>query len=260
MKNKRVLAAVGVALAAGMLLNGESCRRVYRDGIFTDSPCTDGALLITSAFVPRYDFAELRDTSNHSLVLQSAGKRCATATSVETCEAAVAAARSETGWHDGRGRWGGQRSHLYIVATRGDAVHVFDGSDIGAALAPIDSPLKAALVASIDRGIGLGCERAVRQVDTGYEVQLTSGDCRDLREEVIRVAVNGYLMVISTEAGPGQACLGSLPPPLPTRSPATEAAGRGALPLRSTAQAMEHRSHPRTRRAEGSCGARRSGR
>lgn len=150
MKNKKVLAAIAVALAAGVLLNGESCRRVYRDGLFTDSACTDGALLITRAFVPG----------------------------------------------------------------------VFDGSDIGAALAPIDSPLKAALVASIERGISLGCERAVRQVDTGYEVQLTSGDCRDLREEVIRVEVNGYLMVISTEAGPGQVCVGSHQPPLPSRSTA----------------------------------------
>lgn len=39
MKNKKVLAAIAVALAAGVLLNGESCRRVYRDGLFTDSPC-----------------------------------------------------------------------------------------------------------------------------------------------------------------------------------------------------------------------------
>ncbi|MDP1829221.1 MAG: hypothetical protein Q8L48_38510 [Archangium sp.] len=43
--------------------------------------------------------------------------------------------------------------------------------------APIDSAVKAAVVASIERGIGVSCERSVRTTEGGFEVHLVTESC-----------------------------------------------------------------------------------
>jgi hypothetical protein len=78
---------------------------------------------------------------------------------------------------------------------------------IGAALAPIDTPGKAAAVASINRNLGFDCERAVRTVEGGFEVHVFTGSCFGPRDEVIKVAASGATEVISSESSPGT-CVG----------------------------------------------------
>jgi hypothetical protein len=137
-------------------------------------------------------------------VLQSSGK-CGG----ERCEAALAAASSDTGWSNGsNGRMPG---HNYIVAMKGDKAFVVDGRTlrIGAALAPIDSPAKAAAVASIDRSLGFDCEKTARKVEGGYEVHVSTDSCFGPRDEVIKVATNGDTEVISADSSPGT-CVGQL--------------------------------------------------
>lgn len=205
-RNKRVLGAVGVALLGGVVVSGAACWKTLRNGTFTDSACGTGAgFTLTATFVPAYDFAELRETSGDSTfrVLESSGTRCVS----EACDAALSAASSQSGWSNGsNGRLPG---HRYVVAMRGENAFVIDQDKLrlGAALAPIDTPQKAAAVASIDRNLGVRCEPSVRKVESGFEVHLSTSSCFGPRDEVIGVAVNGETKVISSESGPST-CVG----------------------------------------------------
>ena len=124
---------------------------------------------------------------------------------------ALQAATSKEGWNNrSHGR---QPGHQYLVASRGDDVVVVGGLalTVGKALAPIDSVAKAAVVASLDRGIGVSCERSVRKVAGGFAVHLETSSCFGPRDEVIGVAVSGETSVVSAEQGPST-CVGSLGP------------------------------------------------
>lgn len=198
--NKKFLGAIGVVLLAGVVVSGASCWRSLR---FTESACNGGAFSLTGTFLPAYDFAELRQTDWESkiTVLQSSG------TCQGSCKTALDAATSSQGWSNGsNGRMPG---HHYIVAMKGDKAFIIDNSalTIGAALAPIDSPAKAAAVASISRNLGFDCQRAARKVEGGYEVHVSTDSCFGPRDEVIKVAVNGETEVISADSSPGT-CVG----------------------------------------------------
>jgi hypothetical protein len=204
---KKVLGAVGVLLLAGVVASGASCWKTVRNANFTESACTDGKFSLTSTFVPAYDFAELRQTGGQPTfrVLQSSGT-CAG----ESCEAALKAATSSEGWSNGsNGRLPG---HNYIVAMKGDKAFIVDGSSLtmGAALAPIDSPAKAAAVASIERNLGFDCEKAARKVEGGYEVHVSTDSCFGPRDEVIKVTTDGRTEVIRSDSSPGT-CVGAAP-------------------------------------------------
>lgn len=206
--NKKLIVVVGLVLMTGV---GAACWRTLRNGVFTERACAGPSFSITGAFVPTYDYAELRDTSGDSTsrVLESSGTRCGKATVPEACESAVAAATAKTGWSNGsHGRMPG---HNYLVVTRGDEVLVIDESTrkVGRALAPIDSPVKAAVVAFIERGIGVSCERSVRTVEGGFEVHLVTESCLGPADEVIGVAVDGNTTVLSSEHGQST-CVGQV--------------------------------------------------
>jgi hypothetical protein len=210
--NKKVIVAVGLALTAAVAVSGAACWRAFRNGVFTENACAE-PFSLTAVFVPTWDFAELRN-SQGTAPIESAGTKCAGATAKEACEAAVAAASSKEGWSNGsHGRMPG---HHYIVATRGDEVVVINQASlkVGKALGPIDSAMKAAVVAFVERGVGFSCERSVRTVEGGFEVHLVSGSCLGPADEVIRVATSGETTVISAEYGPST-CVGQLTPSPP---------------------------------------------
>ena len=210
--NKKILGAVGVVLLAGVVVSGASCWRTMRNASFTESACTaEGKFSLTGTFLPTYDFAELRQTGWEPKVqvLQASGK-CAD----ESCEAALKAASSNEGWSNGsNGRMPG---HNYIVAMKGDKAFIVDGTSltIGAALAPSDSPAKAAAVASIDRSLGFDCQKAAKKVEGGYEVHVSTDRCFGPRDEVIKVTAEGRTEVISSDSSPGT-CVGAAESQLP---------------------------------------------
>jgi hypothetical protein len=230
--NKKLIVAVGFTLSAGVAISGVACWQTLRNGRFTDSPCQGGGFSATVAFLPQYDSVELRETSGDQSfrVLQAAGTACARASDKPGCEAKVAAASSQRGWSNGsHGRMPG---HTYFVATKGDEVVVIDGDKLalGTALAPIDSVAKAALLASMERNIGVSCEPSVRAAGGGYEVHLVSDSCFGPADEVIHVNADGSLDVISAERGK-QTCVGSRS--LLSPSPRERGEGRGEGPSAS---------------------------
>jgi hypothetical protein len=171
-----------------------------------DLPACSGAFRVTTAFVPLYDSAELRET-NGEKPLETAGKRCAKATDVAACEQKVAAKTSKHGWSNGS--HGREPGHHYIVATRGDEVLLIDNELIRVerALAPIDTPGKAATVAFVQRALAPACTSSVRKVEDGFEVFLKTESCLGAGEEIIRVNTNGTTSVIKSEFKPGT-CVG----------------------------------------------------
>ena len=207
--NKKVLVAVGLLLVGGVTLSGAACWRALRAGSFPERACAGERFSLTGAFVPGFDYAELRDTRSGPRALESSGTKCGQAKDREGCEAALAAASSKEGWSNGTN--GRMPSRHYVVAVRGDEVVVVNAADegLGAALAPIDSPVKAAAIASIARGIGVSCERSVRTTGAGFEVHLVTDSCFGPADEVIGVARDGQLTVISQEHGP-RTCMGQL--------------------------------------------------
>ena len=96
---------------------------------------------------------------------------------------------------------------------RGENVQVVDDDvmRLGLALSPIDSPLKAAVVVSFERNLGVGCEPSVRKTGGGFEVHVSSDSCFGPRDEVIEIAENGTTTVISAESGK-QTCVGAVQP------------------------------------------------
>ena len=208
--NKKMVVAIGLALSAGVALSGAACWQAVRNARFTESPCVDGKFSITQAFLPQYDFVELRETNGEAAfsVLQSAGTVCSKATDKAACEAKVAAATAKRGWSNGsHGRMPGFE---YFVATKGDEVLVIDGDtlELGKALAPIDSVAKAAGLVSMERDVGVSCEPSVRMAPGGgFEVHLVSTSCFGPSDEVLHVEPDGTSTVVSSERGK-QTCVG----------------------------------------------------
>lgn len=184
------------------LLALSGCNKLKR----FDLPACEGGFSLTKAMLPGFDYAELRDTSQPGQVLDATGEKCSRAADKGACEQKLAAASSTKGWSNGsNGRMPG---HHYVVATRDDEVVVIDGSaKLGAVLAPIDTPARAAAVAAIERGISPACKGSVRKVTDGFEVHLESDSCFGPADEVIRVSTDGRTTVISADHKPAT-CVG----------------------------------------------------
>lgn len=166
-----------------------------------------GAFSLPRALVPAFDYAELRDTEAPGKVLEAAGEKCARASDRQACEERLAAKTSKAGWSNGSN--GRRPGHHYLVATRGNDVFLIDGEMIKleVALAPVDSPVKAAAIAATQRSITPACEGSVRQVEGGFEVHLTTDSCFGPADEVIKVSTDGSTTVISSDHKP-PTCVG----------------------------------------------------
>lgn len=205
--NPTLAKSIGAVLVAGVVVSGATCWRMTRG--FDLNPC-DGQerLTLVQAMLTNFDYAEIRSTQG-STPLDAAGKKCATASNVAACEQAVADATSTTGWSNGsHGRMPG---FVYLVVTRGDEVKVVnnDPLTVQQVLAPIDTAMKAAVVASVARGLSPSCDRSVRKTETSFEVHLETESCFGPRDEVIAVDAAGATTVLSESHGPAT-CVGSV--------------------------------------------------
>lgn len=168
--------------------------------------CDDAYLSIVKGLARSFDYAEVRDTAAAREV-ESAGEKCKTAKQRDACLKAVESTTATTGWNNGsHGRRPGAN---YAVVTRGDEVLVLTPDNIAAALAPIDTPVKAALIATVQRGVGAKCEGAVRSVKGRYEVHLVSDSCFGTVDDVVLIDAKGALEVVSSSHGPAR-CVGQL--------------------------------------------------
>ena len=104
--------------------------------------------------------------------------------------------------------------HRYIVASRGDDVFLVDQSSktVGQALAPIDSPAKAALVASIATGIAASCKSSVRRAGGAHEVYLKTDSCFGPVQELVRVEPDGKTRSLKRVTKPSS-CVGATSSP-----------------------------------------------
>lgn len=205
---RRALACALVLVPCGVL--SAACGTPFGWGSFSEGGCSGETFSLVGAFVPTYDYAELRSTHGSGVaptVEGSAGVKCRGAKDVRACEARLAEVRSDKGFSNGsHGRMPGHRT---IVATRGDEIVVVDQSTrtAGQALAPIDSPAKAALVASIATGIAPSCKHAVRRVGAAFEVHLKSDSCFGPVEELFRVEASGEARSLKRVTKPSS-CVG----------------------------------------------------
>lgn len=168
--------------------------------------CDDAYLAIVKGLAKSFDYAEVRNTSSAREV-ESAGEKCKTAKQHDVCLKAVESTTSSTGWNNGsHGRLPGYK---YAVVTRGDEVIAVTPDNIAAMLAPIDTPVKAALIATVQRGVGAKCEGAVRAVKGRYEVHLVSDSCFGSVDDVVLIGAKGALEVVSSSHGPAR-CVGQL--------------------------------------------------
>lgn len=168
--------------------------------------CDEAYLSIVKGLAKSFDYAEVRNTSSAREV-ESAGEKCKTAKQRDACLKAIESATATTGWNNGsHGRLPG---YNYAVVTRGDEVIALTPDNLAAALAPIDTPVKAALIATAQRGVGAKCEGAVRAVKGRYEVHLVSDSCFGSVDDVVLIDAKGALEVVSSSHGPAR-CVGQL--------------------------------------------------
>ncbi len=174
---------------------------------FDQRACTGTTFTLTGALLPTFDYAELRETDNEK-PLEMSGERCRGAKDKGDCERKVASRSSKEGWRNGSD--GRRPGHHYLVATRGDDVFLIDNVMIKLplALAPIDSPAKAAAIAFVERGIAPSCEGSVRAVEQGFEVHLKTDSCRGPTDEILRVSTEGALEVVKSDVKP-PTCVGA---------------------------------------------------
>ena len=215
---------VHLGVAGLVVLVASACATPLGWGSFSESGCPGETFSLVAAFVPAYDYAELRMTQGQGeafTVETTAGAKCRGAKDVKACEARLGDLRSTKGFSNGsHGRMPG---HRYIVATRGDEVVVVDGTTktVGQALAPIDSPAKAALVASVATGIAPACKSSVRRVGSAYEVFLNSDSCFGPVKELMRVEPDGRTRSVERVTKPSS-CVGEAPHRPTTRDPARD--------------------------------------
>jgi len=198
-----------VGLAAASLA---SCSRA--DAAAPEAKICDGAYLsVVNGLAKSFDFAELRGTDEG--VREAAGEKCKTAKKRDACLQAIEKATSAKGWNNGsHGRLPG---YLYAVATRGDDVLVITDDNIASVLGPIDTPVKAGLVAGLKQGLMPKCEGAVRSLKGKFEVHLVSDSCFGSVDAVLLVDSKGEIEVVSSKNGMPR-CVGSLdraPQPVP---------------------------------------------
>jgi hypothetical protein len=200
-----------LALGAAVLGSGASCRTFAGWGSFNEAACPGEVFSLTDAFMGTFDYAELRQghrDGSFRVELKS-GEMCKGAKNKQTCEAQVAEAKATEGWSNGSG--GRMEGFMYLVATKDDRVTVVDqrSTTTGQALSPIDTPAKAAAVASVTYGIMPDCKNSVRKVGSAYEVHLKSESCFGPREEIVRVFTAGNMELVKEERG-SASCVGAL--------------------------------------------------
>ncbi len=200
-----------LALGAVVLAASASCRTFAGWGSFNEAACPGEVFSLTDAFMGTFDYAELREghRDGRSKVVLKSGEMCKGAKNKQACEAEVAAATATEGWSNGSG--GRMEGFMYLVATKDDRVTVVDqrGTTTGQALSPIDTPAKAAAVASVTYGIMPDCKNSVRKVGSAYEVHLKSESCFGPREEIVRVFAAGNMELVKEERG-SASCVGAL--------------------------------------------------
>ncbi len=200
---------------SGIVASSEGCKRFSSSGSFPEKACKGPAFSLSEAVVPRLDYAELREISGFAnsdekdgpLVLQRAGEPCKSARDKASCTARLMSARATRGFSNQRnGRMPGFR---YLVVTRGDDVTVVDEADkkLASVLGTVDDPYQAAAVASLERGLVPACERSVRTEDDSFVVHLATDSCFGPVDEVVRIAHDGRVTVLSRETKPAS-CVG----------------------------------------------------
>lgn len=203
-----VFATLGIGVLISLVVAAASW--VRHSGF--DLPACDakGELSLVDALVPRWDYAALRSTEEEA-PMREAGTKCASAKEQEACALAVKHAKpAGRGFPNGSGgRMPGRR---FLVLTRGDELFVIDEEPkIPLALGPIDTPHKAALVATwqydtpIDR-----CEQSVRRSANGFEVHLSTDSCFGPRDYVVEVDAAGTTTTKAQSSG-RQTCVGAAP-------------------------------------------------
>ncbi|NOU32615.1 MAG: hypothetical protein HOO96_32325 [Polyangiaceae bacterium] len=200
-----------LALVAAVVGSNASCRTFAGWGSFNEAACPGENFSLTDAFIGTFDYAELREghqDGKFKVVIKS-GELCKGAKNKQTCEAQVAEAKATQGWSNGSG--GRMEGFMYLVATKDDGVTVVDqrSTTTGQALSPIDTPAKAAAVASVTYGIAPDCKNSVRKVGSAYEVHLKSESCFGPREEIVRVFTAGNMELVKEERG-SASCVGAL--------------------------------------------------
>ncbi|MFO0598122.1 MAG: hypothetical protein U0228_22660 [Myxococcaceae bacterium] len=225
MKTPKLLAPVAVVLVAAVAVSGATCWRMAA-GSFDLAACDGEYFTTAEALVPPFDYVEIRDTTRGEPATTK-GEKCAAASDKTKCAAAIDAATSTEGWSNGsNGRMPG---YTYAVLNRGDEVIVVDQRTrtMASVLTPIDSPRKAALVASLTRNLNPSCKKSVRAATGGWEVHLATDSCFGPREETVLVRTTGEVEIVSEWHGE-QTCIGAV---LPAGTPAmADAAAKRVMP------------------------------
>lgn len=168
--------------------------------------CEGARLSAVTALAASFDSVELR-YSDGPRGDERAGEPCKTAKDKAACVAAVEKATASSGWNNGsHGRSPGYR---YAVVTRGDEVLVITPDTLLGALGAIDTPVKAGLIAGLQRGVFPRCEGSVRTVNGRYEVHLVSDSCFGSVDDVVLIDAKGALEVVSSSRGSAR-CVGAL--------------------------------------------------
>ena len=192
-------------LAVGLALI--SCRG---GGGFPERACSAETFSLVDAMRPAFAYAELRESTGEKSVprvVGASGEKCKGAKDMASCTTHLEEATTTAGFANGsHGRMPGFR---YLVVTRDDEVIVIDGHarTVGAALAPIDTPEKAAAAAASARNITPSCGGSVRRIGGGFEVHLASDSCFGPVDEVVRVGNDGAVNVVTSERKPAT-CVG----------------------------------------------------
>lgn len=202
---------LGATAVVTLVLGVAGCRPGA--GAFSERACSAESFSLVDGLLPTFEFAELRETGGPkgpARTLGAAGEKCKSAKDKSSCEVHVTEASATSGFSNGsHGRLSGYR---FLVATRGDEVVVIDGrtKTVGAALAPIDTPAKAAAAAYGSRDIVPKCGGSVRRAGKAFEVHLTSDSCFGPVDEIVSVANDGTVSVVTSERG-SATCVGALP-------------------------------------------------
>lgn len=163
--------------------------------------CRGEAFSLTDALIPTFDFVELRERGDEVTVLERAGLRCGAARDRSRCEAAFNALAEPEGWHVYRDH---RNLRRFLVATRGDEVLAItnEQTSLRRALAPIDSPAKAAAMVAVSQGLGIDCESVSRGGD-GWDVHHEADNgCSGASDVMLHVSLDGAITVISSKLRP----------------------------------------------------------
>jgi hypothetical protein len=206
-----VLTSVSLgALAVG------GCRTVTY-GSFPLNACEDKVVDLATLLAQSYDYVEEREVSGERgypspvdagtgpapefKLKRSAGAKCRNATDAAACTQRLNEVRATQGYPlDHRGRVLGYR---YYVVSKGDRVSVIDGAGItfAQALAPIDTPQKAAVLAALAEGPFPACKESVRKTEDGFDVFVESTSCLGPFEAVVHVSSRGDVTTVKRNAG-----------------------------------------------------------